>query len=230
MKVRFIESNISNATLCHHKAPAKTGLKRQGYVALLLRSSIILGPAIFHIEVKPMIRKQNYIMSFAFLCIVVALAASAQAQLYQYTDKNGVLIVTDRPPSDSGAKEKQLKDDGVYWSTPSREQEQATRENRSTQSQEGAVYQKRTPNYGSVTAEMYMASWCPYCKQAGAYIRSLGVNLVQYDIETQPSRKAELRQKSGGSTAIPFIDIGGTIIRGYNPSAIKAAVDKVAAR
>jgi len=177
-----------------------------------------------------MIGKRNYSISFVLLCIIMALAASAQAQLYQYTDKNGNLIFTDRPPSGSDAKKKLMKDDDVYWSAPQREQEQTTRENSSTQSQERAIDKKHAPDYGSVTVEMYMTSWCGYCKQAGAYIRSLGVNLVQYDIEAEPDRKAEMKQKSGGSTAIPLIDIEGTIIRGYNPSAIKAAVEKIAAR
>ncbi|HUL00015.1 MAG TPA: glutaredoxin domain-containing protein [Nitrospirota bacterium] len=173
-----------------------------------------------------MIGKRIYIISFALFCINIVLAFSGQAQLYQYTDKNGNLIYTDRPPSGSDAQETQLKDDGVYWSAPPKEQKQDL----IVQSQERADDKKNAPHYGSVTAEMYMASWCVYCKQAGAYIRSFGVNLVQYDIETQPDRKEELKQKSGGLTTIPFIDIGGIIIRGYNPSAIKVAVEKVAAR
>jgi glutaredoxin len=184
---------------------------------------------LLHIEVKPMIGKRNCSIFFVLLCIVIALAASAQAQLYQYTDKNGNIVFTDRPPSGSDAKKKQMNDD-VYWSAPQREQEQATRGNSSTQSQKESIDKKHASDYGSVTAEMYMTSWCGYCKEAGSYIRSLGVNLVQYDIEAQPDRKAEMKQKSGGSTAIPLIDIGGTIIRGYNPAAIKAAVEKIAGR
>jgi len=53
---------------------------------------------------------------------------------------------------------------------------------------------------------------------------------VQYDIEAQPEQKAELKKKSGGSTSVPLIDIGGIIIRGYNPSAIKSALERVVAQ
>jgi hypothetical protein len=35
-----------------------------------------------------------------------------------------------------------------------------------------------------------------------------------------------MRQKSGGGTGVPLIDIEGTIIHGYNPGAIKAALDR----
>ena len=62
------------------------------------------------------------------------------------------------------------------------------------------------------------------------YVRSLGANLVEYDIEASPDRKAEMKGKSGGSSSVPLLDIGGIIIRGYSPEALKAAMDKVAAR
>lgn len=62
------------------------------------------------------------------------------------------------------------------------------------------------------------------------YVRSLGANLVEYDIEASPDRKAEMKQKSGGSTGVPLLDIGGIILRGYSPEAIKSALEKVAAR
>jgi hypothetical protein len=32
--------------------------------------------------------------------------------------------------------------------------------------------------------------------------------------------------KSGGSTGVPLVDIEGIIIRGYNPDALKGAVEK----
>jgi hypothetical protein len=32
--------------------------------------------------------------------------------------------------------------------------------------------------------------------------------------------------KSGGSTGVPLIDVEGTIIRGYNPDALKSAIER----
>jgi len=77
---------------------------------------------------------------------------------------------------------------------------------------------------------MYMTDWCGYCKQARQYIRSLGANLIEHNIEKDRSKKDEMKIKSGGSLATPLIDIDGTIIRGYNPAAIKAAVERSAMR
>ncbi len=56
-------------------------------------------------------------------------------------------------------------------------------------------------------------------------MRSLGVDLVEYDIDKDKGRREELQQKTG-RTSVPVIDIEGTIIRGYNPDAIQAALDQ----
>lgn len=173
-------------------------------------------------------RKKRMLSLFsALISLGLLYSLPSGGQIYQYTDKNGNAVFTDSPPVGSKAKETGTKEDGIYWSAP--RQEPAGREH-ATSPSGPTTDKKKTVDYGSVTVEMYMTSWCGYCKQAGAYVRSLGANLVQYDIEAQPERKKEMKEKSGGSLAVPVIDIGGTIIRGYNPAAIKAAVERVAAR
>lgn len=56
-------------------------------------------------------------------------------------------------------------------------------------------------------------------------MRSFGVDLVEYNIDKDKSKKDEMRQKVAG-TGVPVIDIEGTVIRGFNPEAIKAALDR----
>jgi uncharacterized protein DUF4124 len=54
---------------------------------------------------------------FIFMIFLMhALLPEAWGQIYQYTDKNGNMVFSDRPPSGVNAKEKQLTEDGVYWS------------------------------------------------------------------------------------------------------------------
>ena len=57
-------------------------------------------------------------------------------------------------------------------------------------------------------------------------MRSLGVYAREYDIEKDASKEAEMKQKLGGGRSLPTIDIEGTMIRGFNASAIKAALDR----
>jgi glutaredoxin len=98
-----------------------------------------------------------------------------------------------------------------------------TNEN-SPKPQSDRVKEKRA--YGNIHVIMYTTSWCPYCVKARIYLRSVDVNLVKYDIERDKSKREEMLTKSGGSTGVLLIDIEGIIIRGYNPDALKGAIEK----
>lgn len=77
-----------------------------------------------------------------------------------------------------------------------------------------------------IKAVMYVTSWCPYCRKAREYLTDLGVDLVEYDIEKDDAKRAEMKKLSGGSTMVPLIDIEGIVIRGYVPDEMKDAVEK----
>ncbi len=83
---------------------------------------------------------------------------------------------------------------------------------------------KQQRSYADVKVGMYKTEWCPYCKKAREYISSLGVTLVEYDIEQDKSKAEEMHNKGG--SGVPFIDVEGTYIRGFSVAAIKAAVEK----
>jgi glutaredoxin len=171
----------------------------------------------------------KFLLSIFLIFMLSGFLSEAWGQIYQYTDKNGNVIFSDQPPADSRAKEKQLKEDGVYWSNQS-ESDYPSDKDRKDAPSTPTREDKPARNYGRVTAVMYMTDWCGYCKQAGQYIRSLGAGLIEYNIDRDQNKKDEMKKKSGGSTSIPLIDIDGTIIRGYSPGAIKAALDRSAAR
>lgn len=75
-----------------------------------------------------------------------------------------------------------------------------------------------------IKVQLYMTSWCPYCKQARAHLESLGVTLVEYDIEEDAARLKEMKKLSGGSTMVPLINIEGIVVRGFAPEEIDEAV------
>lgn len=52
------------------------------------------------------------------------------------------------------------------------------------------------------------------------------MDLVEYNIDKDKSKREEMLIKSGGSRGVPLIDIEGIIIRGYGESAIKEGVEK----
>lgn len=90
----------------------------------------------------------------------------------------------------------------------------------------GSERSKEKRPYGDIRVIMYMTSWCPYCAKARNFLRSLGVHLIEYDIERDKEKGQEMLSKSGGSTGVPLIDVEGGVISWYNPDALKAAIEK----
>jgi glutaredoxin len=157
------------------------------------------------------------IIAILFLTIFLSLASSAMSgEIYKWKDKNGNVVFSDTPPPPGvNAETKEFKEEA-------------------TESLEIKGNFQRPPNtslkekrpYGDIPVIMYMTSWCPYCAKARSYLRSLGVNMVEYDIERDKSKREEMVSKSGGLTGVPLIDIEGIIIKGYNPDAIKEAIER----
>jgi len=82
----------------------------------------------------------------------------------------------------------------------------------------------KTADRGQVI--LYSTSWCPYCKKAASHLRSRGVAFIEKDIGRSRADMQEMLSKSGGARGVPVLDVHGTIIRGYNPSAIDAALGR----
>jgi glutaredoxin len=63
---------------------------------------------------------------------------------------------------------------------------------------------------------LYYATWCGYCRKAKAHLDERG---VEYDLRNvdQPVIMAELESETG-SGSIPVVDVGGQLIRGYDPA------------
>jgi len=85
----------------------------------------------------------------------------------------------------------------------------------------GAVEAARVP---AVT--LYMTTWCGWCKRTRALLTHLDVPFVEKDIEASPEALAEHAAKAGAGAGVPVLDIGGKIVRGYDPDRIQALVGR----
>jgi glutaredoxin len=86
-----------------------------------------------------------------------------------------------------------------------------------------------------VTAIIYGAAWCGPCHQAAAYLKRRGAHVVEHDIEREPRYRAEMARKLraaglSGSSSIPVLDVGGTMLQGFHPPAIDRALGKARSR
>jgi glutaredoxin len=159
-------------------------------------------------------------MSFILipLILMLMLPVSSSAGLYKYVDSEGKIHFTNDPPAGVKAKQMKIRKSTIEVPTYGDESDTGTGEESTSDSVE-----KRP--YSDIKVVMYMTSWCPYCRKARKYIKSLGVRLMQYDIEKDPGKNQEMINKGYGK-GVPLIDVEGIIIRGYNPDAIKAAVER----
>ncbi|MBA5982161.1 MULTISPECIES: glutaredoxin family protein [Pseudomonas] len=69
---------------------------------------------------------------------------------------------------------------------------------------------------------LYATDWCGYCKQTKRFLDSKGIPFREFDIE----KDAEARKayEALGGRGIPLIDVNGTLIRGFDPDEILAAL------
>ena len=69
---------------------------------------------------------------------------------------------------------------------------------------------------------LYSTDWCGYCKQTKRFLDSKGIAFQEFDIE----KDAEARKayEALGGRGIPLIDVNGTLIRGFDPDEILAAL------
>jgi glutaredoxin 3 len=62
--------------------------------------------------------------------------------------------------------------------------------------------------------EIYTQPWCPYCVRAKQLLDKKGAAYQEIDASFGTPARAEARERSGGSTTVPQIFIGGRHIGG----------------
>jgi glutaredoxin len=150
-----------------------------------------------------------YISCILFLFIF---SFPAWAQMYKWQDEKGVTHFSDSPPQGKGAvKMKIIETEGTS---------DRAEDPRKTTYRQG----KEIRSVQDIKVVMYMTDWCGYCRKAREYLHSLGVSLVEYDIEKDSAKREEMRRLGG--RGVPLIDVEGILIKGYSQQSIKDAVDK----
>ena len=138
-----------------------------------------------------------------FILLWLSSSLPSFAQIYKWTDKEGNIVFSDTRPAGVDAKKvKVLKE---------RERPRA-----------GEETGKR--EYRDIEVLLYMTEWAPDCLRSRAYLKSLGVRLIEYDVNRDKSKKKEMARKGG--KAVPLIDVEGIIVKGFSPDRIKRAVEK----
>jgi glutaredoxin-like YruB-family protein len=72
-------------------------------------------------------------------------------------------------------------------------------------------------------ATVYSTRTCPYCTLAKEFLKAKGIAFKEIDVSKDKEAAEEMIQKSG-QMGVPVIDIDGTIIVGFNRTAIEKAL------
>ncbi len=127
----------------------------------------------------------------------------AQAEVYQWTDAQGVTHFSDQPPADGIAKQVRLP---------------ATADRALPAVQPDAVstpLPAPVPNRPAAKpVVMYGAAWCGYCKRARRYFDTHGVAYREYDVEKDAAARREFERLGGHG--VPLILVGEARLQGFS--------------
>jgi glutaredoxin-like YruB-family protein len=70
---------------------------------------------------------------------------------------------------------------------------------------------------------VYSTPTCPYCKLAKQYLTEHGVAFTDINVAEDEARAREMIEKTG-QMGVPVLDIGGTVIIGFDRPAIDKAL------
>jgi len=143
-----------------------------------------------------------------FIVLLLSWSTPAFPQIYKWANKDGSIAFSDTRPSSADTKNVKVllerESTAVPFASPWKE--------------------KR--DYRDIDVILYMKEWDPPSLRARAYLKALGVNLIEYDVKKNKDKNQEKMRKGGGGNGVPVIDVEGIIVVGYNESKIKSAVEK----
>lgn len=153
----------------------------------------------------------------ALFAVLLAFPLVIHAEMYKWVDDHGVVTFKDTPPPAS-KKKKRIKtySDADFDPAPNQHPAANTPPRKTTSVASEKLTSPKQQFNGTV--ELYVTSWCGYCKKARAYLDSKGVPYVAYDIEKDSA--ANQRHKELGGNGVPLIIIGSNKISGFSTQAI----------
>jgi len=165
---------------------------------------------------------KKILMAMILFVTILFIANQAVAKLYKWVDQDGVIHYSDAP-SDSGKHAETIKTP-KYPKSSTLLPLKKTKIN-SAPLPKKEVY-KKAPNKrkqkrkSTDTVEIYTTSWCRYCKDAIAFLKSNHIKYKQFDIEKDSKADAKMRA-AGGPGGVPFAIINGKKVYGFSANRYK---------
>lgn len=117
---------------------------------------------------------------------------SVQAEIYKWTDSEGSVHFTDKPPAEQKTEIIKLK----------------------INTYKNVEISKNYSVKAHTKVLLYSTSWCGVCKKAKNYFRSNNIPFIEYDVEK--SSKGIKDYNAMGAKAVPIILIGQQRMNGFS--------------
>ena len=62
--------------------------------------------------------------------------------------------------------------------------------------------------------EIYSGDYCPYCVRAKSLLKQRGLDFIEYNVQQEPEKRAEMMKRSNGGRSIPQIFINDQHVGG----------------
>lgn len=154
------------------------------------------------------------------VCVGIAMmAGSAPADIYKYVDAEGKINFTDTPPAGTNAEQLDIQPNNYEGGIKPKSTEKG--ELSAAEIRKKSLLETRK----QPKVELFVTSWCGYCKKAEAFLRKKGLKFTAYDIEKNlqaARRKDSLTSRKG----VPFALIGDQKLTGFSEMAYERALLK----
>ena len=64
------------------------------------------------------------------------------------------------------------------------------------------------------TIEIYSGGYCPFCLRAKSLLKQRGMDFIEYDVQAEPEKRAEMAERAPGVRTIPQIFINDRHVGG----------------
>jgi len=145
------------------------------------------------------------------LLLALTFALPVNAEIYKWTDADGKSHFSASKPAHPASLESR-KDLEVKSPRPVPVDNKADVDDKA---------QAKAPQ-----VDLYVTSWCPYCKKAMAFLRKNNIAFTAYDIEQDQDAAARKKNIDPGYGGIPLAVINGAAIRGFSESSYQQALAK----
>jgi glutaredoxin len=158
----------------------------------------------------------------AAVVALTLLPAASKAEIYKWTDTDGIVHFQDFPPPAGGTTDapqilesREAPPPGEPGQAVSVEEPEVAPEAEPAEDEEEALLPPKV--------DLYTTSWCPQCEKARRYFRSRGVAFTEYDVE-KDKNAARRWKRTYRARGVPLALINGERIFGYAPSRYNSAL------